>query len=183
MNWLLAITPQVNNFARPSWQSDLVSAGRPIRDAFLRLSQEGVLTYQANRGVTVRRSLDPENGDFIISLRQQIECFAIRRGIGRLKQDGTASIKAALDELKIASAGGDVATIARCDMAFHQAVLLACGGDDFLSVWEFLCSQMLLAYSRLEDYEQVYGEHVAIFEALENGRKLAASTAIKANIR
>jgi DNA-binding GntR family transcriptional regulator len=159
-----------------------VSRG-PIRDAFLQLSQEGVLTYQANRGVTVRRSLDPENGDFIISLRQQIECFAIRRGIGRLKQDGTASIKAALDELKIACAGGDVATIARCDMAFHQAVLLACGGDDFLPVWKLLCSQMLLAYSRLEDYEQVYVEHVAIFEPLGNGRKLAASTAIKANIR
>jgi DNA-binding GntR family transcriptional regulator len=158
-----------------------VSRG-PIRDAFLQLSQEGVLTYQANRGVTVRQSLDPGNRDFIISLRQQIECFAIRRGIGRLKQDGTASIKAALDELKTACAGGDVATIARCDMAFHEAVLLACGGEDFLPVWKLLCSQMLLAYSRLEDYQQVYQEHVAILAALESGRKSASAATIKANI-
>ena len=36
-----------------------VSRG-PIRDAFLQLSQEGFLVYQANRGVTVRKP--PEQG-------------------------------------------------------------------------------------------------------------------------
>jgi DNA-binding GntR family transcriptional regulator len=159
-----------------------VSRG-PVRDAFLQLSHEGVLTYQANRGVTVRQALDPENSGFIISLRQQIECFAIRRGISRLKKHGTASIKAALDDLKTACDGGDVATVARCDMTFHEAILLACGGDDFLPVWKLLCSQMLLAYSRLDDYQQVYDEHVAILAALESGRKSTSAAATKANIR
>ena len=159
-----------------------VSRG-PIRDAFLQLSQEGVLAYQANRGVTVRQAPNPENRDFIIYLRQQIECFAIRRGLGQLRNGGTASIKAALEDLKAACAGGDVATVARCDMAFHEATLLACGGDDFLSVWKWLCSQMLLAYSRLESYQQVYDEHVSILAALQSGRKQAAIAAIKANIR
>ena len=159
-----------------------VSRG-PIRDAFLQLSQEGVLAYQANRGVTVRHAPNPKNRDFIISLRQQIECFIVRRGMDQLRNGGTASIKAALDDLKTACAGGDVATVARCDMAFHEVTLLACGGDDFLPVWKWLCSQMLLAYSRLENYQQVYDEHVAILAALESGRKQAAVAAIKANIR
>jgi len=159
-----------------------VSRG-PIRDAFLQLSQEGVLAYQANRGVTVREAPKPENRDFIISLRQQIECFAIRRGLSQFSNGGTASIKAALDDLKTACAGGDVATVARCDMAFHEAMLLACGGDDFLAVWKWLCSQMLLTYSRLENYQQLYDEHVAILAALETGGKQASVAAIKANIR
>jgi DNA-binding GntR family transcriptional regulator len=158
-----------------------VSRG-PIRDAFLQLSQEGVLAYQANRGVTVRQAPKPENRDFIVQLRQQIECFAIRRGLDQLRKGGTASIQAALDDLKTACASADAAVVARCDMAFHEAVLLACGGDDFLPVWKWLCSQMLLTYSRLENYQQVYDEHVAILAELESGRKQASVAAIKANI-
>jgi len=76
-----------------------------------------------------------------------------------------------------------VAAVAKCDMAFHEAILVACNGDDFLPVWKWLCSQMLLTYSRLQNYQQVYDEHVEILEALEGGRKQTAITAMKANIR
>ncbi len=158
-----------------------VSRG-PIRDAFLQLSQEGFLAYQANRGVTVREPPEPHNRDFIISLRQQIECYIIRRGFDQLKDGGLAPVQSALDELKIACSSGDVATVARCDMAFHEAILMACGGDDLLPVWKWLCSQMLLAYSRLENYQQIYEEHAEILNALKSSKKRAVA-AIKSNIR
>ena len=159
-----------------------VSRG-PIRDAFLQLSQEGFLAYQANRGVTVREAPDENNRDFIVSLRQQIECYVVRRGLNQLDAQGVEGIGSALGDLKLACAGDDVAAVARCDMGFHEAVLLACGGEDFLANWKLLCSQMLLAYSRLDNYEQVYAEHVEILEALRAGKKPAAAAAIKTNIR
>ena len=158
-----------------------VSRG-PIRDAFLQLSQEGMLAYQANRGVTVRQAPKPENRDFIISMRQQIECFALRRGLAQVQKTGMEAVDAALAELKLACDANDGAAVARCDMAFHEAILLAAGGDDFLPIWKWLCSQMLLAYSRLDNYAQVYEEHVAIRDALTTGKQ-AAANAIKANIR
>src|SRR5210317_954209 len=92
-----------------------VSRG-PIRDAFLQLSQEGFLAYQANRGVTVRQPPAAENRDLIVSLRQQIECFVIRRGLDQLRSSGAASLAAALRDLKSACASADVAAVARCDM-------------------------------------------------------------------
>ena len=159
-----------------------VSRG-PIRDAFLQLSQEGFLAYQANRGVTVRTPPKDENRDFIVSLRQQVECFVIRRGLDQLRNGSFVSIKSALDDLKAACTGDDVAAVAKCDMAFHEVILTACGGDDFLSVWKLLCTQMLLNYTRLENYQQVYDEHVAILAALKSGRKQVLIAAIKANIR
>lgn len=159
-----------------------VSRG-PIRDAFLQLSQEGFLAYQANRGVTVRQPPESANRDFIVSLRQQIECYVIRQGLDQFEPAGIASIETSLQALKVACAGNDVAVVARCDMAFHEAVLIACGGADFLPVWKLLCSQMLLAYSRLGNYEQVYEEHLHILEALRGGKTAAAVAAIKANIR
>jgi DNA-binding GntR family transcriptional regulator len=159
-----------------------VSRG-PIRDAFLQLSQEGFLAYHANRGVTVRTRPKDENREFIVSLRQQIECFVVRRGLDQLRSGEFASIKSALDELKEACKGDDVVTVAKCDMAFHEAILVACGGGDFLSVWKLLCMQMLLTYTRLDNHQQVYDEHLAILAALESGPKQALMAAIKANIR
>lgn len=159
-----------------------VSRG-PIRDAFLQLSQEGLLSYQANRGVTVRNPPRTENRDFIVLLRQQIECFVVRRGLADLRNGDFTPIRNALQELEKACAAGEVASIASCDVAFHEAILIACGGEEFLPVWKWLCSQMLLTYSRLENYRQVYDEHAEILSGLEAGRKTTALATIKANIR
>ena len=159
-----------------------VSRG-PIRDAFLQLSQEGFLAYEANRGVKLRQPPDPENRDFIVSLRVQIETFVIKKGLGRLRGDALLAVENALQELKMACEGNDVAAVARCDMAFHEAILAGCGGDDFILAWKQLCSRMLLAYTRLDDYQQVYKEHAELLDAIRSGKKQAIVTAIKANIR
>ena len=159
-----------------------VSRG-PVRDAFLQLAQEGFLAYQANRGVTVRQPPDSENRDFIISLRHQIETFVIKRGIKDLTDEQVADIQKSLDALQAACDSQDVGAIARSDMAFHQAVLDACGGADFLPIWKWLCSQMLLTYSRLEDFTAIFREHVTIMEGLQSRSKQETTAAIKANIR
>jgi DNA-binding GntR family transcriptional regulator len=159
-----------------------VSRG-PIRDAFLQLSQEGLLAYQANRGVTVRQPPEPTNRGFIVSLRQQIECYAIRNGMTQLRAHDFDAIEAKLDDLKHACAVNDVTSVANCDVACHEAILVACGADDFLPVWKWLCSQMLLTYTRLESYEQVLEEHVQILRELRSGKKPAVVATIKANIR
>ncbi len=156
----------------------------PVRDAFLQLTQEGFLAYQANRGVTVRQPPNTENREFIVSLRQQVELFVVRRGFHLLALDRNVDrLETALRELKVACLSEEVASIARTDMAFHQVILEICDGIDFLPLWKWLCSQMLIAYSRLDDYEQVYQEHAQIFDAMRSGKKQAATNALKANIR
>ena len=78
-----------------------VSRG-PVRDAFLQLSQEGFLAYQANRGVTVRNPPDSVDHEFIVSLRQQIECHVIKRGLERIEQTAWEKMETALAELESA---------------------------------------------------------------------------------
>lgn len=159
-----------------------VSRG-PIRDAFLQLAQEGFLAYEANRGVKVRTPPDPKNRQLIVALRQQLEAFVVRTGAQQLTKEHLSSLATALEELRIACESQEVADIARQDVAFHQALLTCCGGEELLPIWRLLCSQMLLTYSRLEVTEQVYQEHLAIYEALESGNRQAALAALKANIR
>lgn len=159
-----------------------VSRG-PVRDAFLQLSQEGLLTYQANRGVTVRQPPLPEHQRLIVSLRRQIECYCIRYGLERVTDEDLQLIAQALKDLKLACWSEDVARVARCDLQFHEAVLAACGGSQFLPIWRGLCSQMLLAYSRLATFDQVYEEHARIMDALVRRSKPDAIAALRANIR
>jgi len=133
--------------------------------------------------VTVRQPPDAGYRDFIISLRHQIEAFIVGNGLEQIADEQFGPIESALAELKAACDSGDVAAVARCDMAFHQSTLEACGGEDFLPIWKWLCSQMLLAYSQLEDFDQVHREHVAIMEAVRKRSKKETFAAIQANIR
>ncbi|GAB4156816.1 MAG: GntR family transcriptional regulator [Planctomycetaceae bacterium] len=159
-----------------------VSRG-PVRDAFLQLTQEGFLAYQANRGVTVRHPPDSSSRDLIVSLRRQIEFFVVRRGVKKLTEQQLGEIEQKLDALNLACQAEDVSQIAQCDIAFHQCILEACGGEEFLPIWKWLCSQMLLTYSILEDFSHIHQEHAAIMDALRRRSKQDCQAAIKSNIR
>lgn len=159
-----------------------VSRG-PIRDAFLQLTQEGFLAYETNRGVRLCQPPDPENRELIVSLRRQIESFVVKKGLDRLRDEGLTAVEHALRELRVACEGDDVAAVARCDMAFHEAILVGCGGNDFILAWKQLCSRMLLTYTRLDGYQQVYEEHAELLRAIRTGTKQSIVTAIKSNIR
>lgn len=159
-----------------------VSRG-PIREACLQLSQEGFLVYEANRGVSVCHPPNPADRDVVASLRRQLEAYVVGKGLKDVSEDGIKEIKASLKRLESACADVDVATIAGCDMAFHETILRACGGDGLLSVWSHLCARMLMTYMRLENYQQVYQEHVRVFEAIQAGREQDAIAALNANIK
>jgi len=159
-----------------------VSRG-PVRDAFLQLSQEGFLAYQANRGVTVRNPPDSVDHEFIVSLRQQIECHVIKRGLERIEQTAWEKMETALAELESACQSEEIVRVANADMKFHEEILVACGGTEFLPLWRKLCSQMLLGYSRLENYSEIHSEHLMILEALKSGHIDAVTNAINANIQ
>lgn len=158
-----------------------VSRG-PIRDAFLQLSQEGFLAYQVNKGVTVRHPLIGEDREFISSIRVQIELYVVGKGFDDIDEEGLAQVTDALKTLELACETGEVAAIAKADMAFHEALLVACGGEDHVHYWRQICSRMLLTYTRLGSYKALYQEHVKIYKALKSKMKDVALAAINSNV-
>ena len=159
-----------------------VSRG-PVRDAFLRLAQEGWLAYQPNRGVTVRHPPTSEHRELITSLRQQVECFVAKRGLKHLTDEDFGELERRLEDLRRACDAEDTTAVARQDIEFHETLLVLCGGADLLPVWRTLCSQMLMAYERLDDFHAVYSEHEKIFAAARGRRSTALCAALKANIQ
>ncbi|MCM2374887.1 GntR family transcriptional regulator [Aporhodopirellula aestuarii] len=159
-----------------------VSRG-PVRDAFIQLSHEGYLAYQANRGVMVRHPPNPKDREFITSVRLQIETYVIQRGFDTKSKESTADVKQALERLHEACQSGEASQVAIRDIEFHQKILVACGGEDMVPTWRQLCSRMLLTYTRLGDYGQAYKEHVAIFEPFRDGNLKKTLAAVRANIK
>lgn len=159
-----------------------VSRG-PVRDAFLQLTNEGFLAYQANCGVTVRTAMVGADRTFVMSLRRQIEEFVIRRGFEQLSEDDFRAFETILDRMSEACRRKDVAQLAQCDMEFHQAILHAAGGDEFLPVWKLLCTQMLLEYSRVKNLMQIHQEHVAIVNALRDGKLRSVLKSLNENLK
>ena len=160
-----------------------VSRG-PIREAFLRLAQEGILlAYEPNRGVTVSPPPKPENREVVVSLRRQLETTVAKRGLRKLEAEDIDVLSSRLRELRAACEAKDAAAVARCDLAFHETLLLQCGGHDFLPIWKWLCSRMLMAYGRLESFGAIYREHKSIVEAIRSGRWIEVKRALEANIQ
>ena len=158
-----------------------VSRG-PIRDAFLQLSQEGFLAYQANRGVTVRHPPAEEDRDFVASLRAQIEQYVVAKACQSLTPKQFLQIETVLLSLKKSCESKDVVEVAKADMAFHQVIILECGGEDHIQIWRPLCTKMLLTYSRLNSFDEVYREHAEIFEALQSRNQEKVMELIERNI-
>lgn len=159
-----------------------VSRG-PIRDAFLQLSQEGYLDYAANRGVTVRSAPDPADRQFISSLRAQIEEHVILKGLQDVTENSIADVEAALGHLQVACEQRSSTEVARYDVSFHEAIMIACGGAEMVQVYRQLSSRMLMMYSRLAGFPDIYLEHKKIFEAFKRRDKQATIEALKANIK
>tara|TARA_R110002049_G_scaffold2750_1_gene21305 strand:- start:354 stop:956 length:603 start_codon:yes stop_codon:yes gene_type:complete len=158
-----------------------VSRG-PVRDAFIQLSHEGFLAYYPNRGVMVRQPPNPDDRPFIMSLRVQIETHAIERGCETVSDAGLQKVEAALAELKTACESQSAPAIALHDVEFHESIVIACGCEDLVPAWRQLCSRMLMAYSRLNNYDEAYSEHVEIFECLRSRNTKATIKAVKSNI-
>lgn len=158
-----------------------VSRG-PIRDAFLQLSNEGYLAYEANRGVSVRHPPDQADRDFIADLRRQIEIYVATKGAEQADDAAIDAVREALVELEIACSSEDPAAIKRCDLEFHEALLISCGGESLIPAWKQLCSRMAVAYGRLGSLQQVYEEHLHIFQAFESRDSEALNAALTANI-
>ena len=159
-----------------------VSRG-PVRDAFLQLSHEGFLLYQANRGVMVRHPPDSDDRKFLASLREQIEIYIVQKGLDEVSDSGQQLVTQALKSLRTACNSKVASNIAQRDIEFHQALLTACGGQDMLATWRQLCAMMLFTYSHLRDFEQAYEEHVEIYDAFCTRNLDRLVTALKINIK
>ena len=161
-----------------------VSRG-PVREAFQRLVQEGLLDAAPHRGVFVT-TLDVEDAADIALARMTIERTAAERVALRADSDTLAELGGLVEEMEAAAAGGDWRDIADLDLAFHERLVAGAGSSRLGRMYATLLAETRLCLrtlpARHPDPAEVVGEHQVLLRALAAGDAQAAADAVGAHL-
>ena len=153
-----------------------------VRDAFMQLSHERVLVYQKNCGVRVNPPPNKRDLQVFVKLRHELEgqCLDIVKSAWTKTDD--QAIKGLLLNLWTACEIGEVGPIAEADLALHQYWVQR-ASKELESVWLGITVRMLVDYTLLDNYVEVYREHESIVERILQRDWKAAKSSIKENVR
>lgn len=154
----------------------------PLREAFKKLEQEGLVVRQPNKGVFVIR-FSARDVREVFSLRARLECMAFEWAIPSMTHADIEELRNLVEEQKAAIASRHYADLARLDMRFHELICMKAGHSRLLKVWyeQHAQGQMLLnlRFHLLPEYtpETVPLDHWKIIEAIEK-RDIASAVAL-----
>lgn len=164
-----------------------VSRG-PVREALVRLEQEGLVVLERHRGARVA-TLSREDHEHIYSVRQALEQVAVEYACRNGTQEDFDRVEAVLQEFARASkAARTPAATAEWDIRFHDAIYLAAHNQPLYRAWEGLRSQIhCFLTTRMvvrPDYNDTWGaDHALILPLLREGKKLEGSKLIRTHVQ
>jgi DNA-binding GntR family transcriptional regulator len=164
-----------------------VSRG-PVRDAFLILEREGLVTLSRHRGATVVQ-LSVEDFGEVYSLRSVIEELAVRLAIRRRDEEDLQALEQSLADLRTGMKRKITEQVAaQLDVNFHDNIFRAAHHERLYRSWSSIRMQvhwfLLLRTVASQDWrEGMIQRHSAILELIRVGDEPGAVTAIGEHIR
>ncbi len=110
----------------------------PVREAFLRLEAEGLITMAANRGAVVS-ALSPEQIEELFETRAVLECYVLRQAIPNLTKEHFQEAETILKEYERAvEEEFDVASWGELNWRFHSTLYAAANRPTMMSLLKLL---------------------------------------------
>lgn len=161
-----------------------VSRG-PLREAFQRLVQEGLLVAEPHRGVFVR-TLDGDDLADVLLARATIERTAADRVARAGRPEVLDRLRALVEDMSAAATAGRGAEVAESDLRFHEALVAGAGSERLVRMYATLLAETRLCLhtmpDRLRAPDEVVAEHRALLAALVGGDALAAVACVDAHL-
>jgi DNA-binding GntR family transcriptional regulator len=164
-----------------------VSRG-PVRDAFLILEREGLVTLSRHRGATVVQ-LSVEDFGEVYSLRSVIEELAVRLAIRRRDDADLQALEQSLAELRAGMKHKITEQVAaQLDVNFHDNIFRAAHHERLYRSWSSIRMQvhwfLLLRTVASQDWrEGMITSHSRILELIRSGDEAEAVIVIGQHIR
>jgi GntR family transcriptional regulator, rspAB operon transcriptional repressor len=142
---------------------------QPVREAFIKLAEAGLVEIRPQRGTLVQliSRREVENARF---LREAVEVAIARKAAQEAGPDGIAAMKETLARQREANERGDVAGFMRADDAFHQAIARSVECEHAWRVLEGLKVQMdrvrYLSMPQATPVPTLIAQHEAIVDAI-----------------
>lgn len=165
---------------------DLGVSRSPVREALLRLSEEGLVAILPYRGAIVvplqqRRFVE------LTEFRLALERFALDRLVERGDASALARVRAELAALRRALRARRRERIVAADLDVHRALVASAGNAMLERAYDGLLAQIRLyigvTSARYERPEELAEEHDAMLDAVERRDSAAARALLDAHVR
>lgn len=157
----------------------------PVREALLRLAEEGLVEILPYRGAIVV-PLDKARLAELLEFRLALEHFALERLVQRSDRDQLARLREHVKKLRIAIGRGDRQSMVDSDLAMHREMIALAGNALVERAYESLLVQIRLyidvTSAQYEHSEDLAIEHEAFFDAVERGEYLMSRKLLDAHI-
>jgi GntR family transcriptional regulator, rspAB operon transcriptional repressor len=143
---------------------------QPVREAFIKLSEIGLVEIRPQRGTFVRliSVREVENARFI---REAIEVAIARKAIEKASDADIAILAELIDDQKSVAQRGDNIAFLRLDEMFHQAIARSAHCEDAWRVLEGLKTQMdrvrFLSLPNATPLTRIIKQHARILDGIE----------------
>lgn len=142
-----------------------------IREAILRLAEDGLVSIQPRLGATVR-PFGPDEIREVYELREVLERLAARKAAQRPRAEVEPTLRAALERLDQASTLSFAERV-RADSAFHGAICGLAQNGLLLAAWQRLAGPMRVALVSAGPSEvipvQTHERHSALVDVILAG--------------
>ncbi|MBB5232603.1 GntR family transcriptional regulator [Deinococcus budaensis] len=156
----------------------------PVREAIMRLTQDGLLVAEANKGVRVRTvSAAEAQGTYVV--REELDGLAAALAAQAHTEADAGALRGALDALN-AAPGGDYREQTRLDLAFHREVTLAAHNTALAELARWLSLRVALIKHQTRIYNahpDTAAQHGAILSAVLARDADAAREAARTHVR
>ncbi|MDV6375914.1 GntR family transcriptional regulator [Deinococcus arenicola] len=156
----------------------------PIREAIMRLTQDGLLVGSANKGVRVRTVTAQEARD-TYAVREELDGLGAALAAAVHTVADATVLRTALDEVN-AAGGSDYRQQTRLDLAFHRAITHAAHNATLSDLARDLEQRVALIKHQTRTYNahpETAAQHAAILRAVLDRDAPAAREAARLHVR
>jgi DNA-binding GntR family transcriptional regulator len=141
----------------------------PVREALLRLANEGFLVCREVKGFQIKDFSRKEVQD-VLETREVIETHVVQRLAGRLTAADLSRLEQCHQQMLTCAADGDETRFLDADQEFHMTLIRRCGNHHLLAIMENIRSQIALFGLKIlghsKDFADIIQEHSDILKAL-----------------
>jgi phosphonate utilization transcriptional regulator len=161
-----------------------VSRG-PVREAFRALEESGLVRFEKNRGVFVRK-VSLEEADQIFELRALLDGYAGRRAAQNAKPEDVRALRALVERMAAIAERGDSDAYFALNLAFHDRIVDLAGNAKLSQLYRRLVNELNL-YRRASLTQPAnlpisVAEHRAIVERIAAGQAAAAGRLLQDHV-
>lgn len=145
----------------------------PVREALRQLEQEGLISYSARKGCTVK-IISAKGSEELYIIRATLEELSVKRCNCKFRESTLQKMESLINEMDKHSKVNDLIHIIECDQKFHECIVVESGMERLHDMWKSLNSANAIIFyaiyhSKYSPDERLADNHKIIVDSLRSG--------------